>query len=103
MLVAIKFCDDRYFNNRQYAKIGGVKCKELNAMESQFLKLTLYDLHILPQTFEVYSTKLLTQESEEVIVAENMKVNPPEQKGIETCLSQASFKTVSSAGDLHQE
>jgi hypothetical protein len=103
MVVTVKFCDDQYFSNKLYAKIGGIKCKELNLMETQFLKLLIYDLHVLPETFEIYSTKLLIQGSEEVVMVESMEANPPEQKGIKTCLSQESFKTVPSTNELQKE
>jgi hypothetical protein len=37
MMVAAKYLDDEFFNNRAYSIIGGISNEELNKMEIQFL------------------------------------------------------------------
>lgn len=39
VVLAAKFFDDRYYSNRFYAAVGGVRTKELNALEADFLRL----------------------------------------------------------------
>eukprot|EP00826_Nyctotherus_ovalis_P030151 TRINITY_DN2396_c0_g1_i1.p1 TRINITY_DN2396_c0_g1~~TRINITY_DN2396_c0_g1_i1.p1 ORF type:complete len:175 (+),score=12.35 TRINITY_DN2396_c0_g1_i1:69-593(+) len=75
VLVAVKFCDDLYLSNKHYAKIGGIKCSELNQMESRFLQLIAYDLHVLPEMYEEYLGKMLSQESYGSESAEDAKTD----------------------------
>lgn len=74
VVVAVKFCDDQYYSNKHYARIGGIKCGELNEMENELLDLLLYDLHVFPETFEEYLAKLSTQESEGMEVGEGAEL-----------------------------
>ena len=54
VVVAIKFCEDEYFNNRYYAKVGGVTLKELNKVERRLLMLLNYCVHVTKEEFEKY-------------------------------------------------
>lgn len=102
MIVAVKFCDDFYFSNKHYAKIGGIKYKELNQMESQFLKMIVYDLHVLPETFKEYSNKLETQGTNKSFIGNDVEMSSEIQGEFVHCMSQASIKTVPSSDELSQ-
>merc|ERR1719238_157854 len=52
VMLAAKFFDDVYYSNAYYAKVGGVRTQELNALEALFLKLIEYRLHVLPHEYE---------------------------------------------------
>ncbi|EER02306.1 conserved hypothetical protein [Perkinsus marinus ATCC 50983] len=54
VVLAAKFFDDRYYSNRFYAAVGGVRTKELNALEADFLRLINWNLHTSPQEYESY-------------------------------------------------
>ena len=58
IIVAIKFQEDRYYNNDYYAKVGGVSLKEINRMEKEFLYLINFRLLIEEETFEKYEEKM---------------------------------------------
>lgn len=60
VMLAAKFFDDVYYSNAYYAKVGGVKTAELNALEALFLKLIEWRLHVLPQEYEQYRNHVLT-------------------------------------------
>lgn len=59
VMVACKFFDDRYFNNAYYARVGGLSCSELNALEIDFLYKLNFSLHTTPQVFQKYRSELL--------------------------------------------
>ena len=46
MVVAVKFIDDSYYKNEDYAKLCGVSARELAALERAFLQSLDYRLHI---------------------------------------------------------
>lgn len=102
MTVAVKLCDDFYFSNIHYAKIGGIKCQELNQMESQFLKMIVYDLHILPETFKEYSTKLATQGSDKGSAEKDLEMSSEVKEEFVHNMSQTSIKTIPSSSELSQ-
>jgi len=54
VMLAVKFYDDVYYSNAYYAKVGGVKTKEVNNLEHQFLKLLDWQLHVSPQEYDQY-------------------------------------------------
>jgi len=60
VMLAAKFFDDVYYSNAYYAKVGGVRTTELNALEALFLKLIEWRLHVLPQEYEQYRNHVLT-------------------------------------------
>jgi len=59
VMLAAKFFDDQYFNNLYYAKVGGVPCKEINALEVEFLFLTNFSLHVTEDVFFRYFHELM--------------------------------------------
>lgn len=60
VMLSAKFFDDVYYSNAYYAKVGGVRPPELNALEAQFLRLIEWKLHVLPQEYDQYRNHVLT-------------------------------------------
>ncbi len=58
-MVAAKFFDDQYFNNAYYAKVGGVPCLEMNALEAELLFLLNFHLFVTSSEFAMYKNQLL--------------------------------------------
>ena len=54
ILVAIKFNEDLYYKNKDYAKVAGVSTKELNKMEREFLRLIKFETYVNKQIFDKY-------------------------------------------------
>lgn len=54
VVVAIKMNEDVIYKNEFYASIGGIKLELLNSMESVFIELLNFRLHIEKETFESY-------------------------------------------------
>ncbi len=59
IMVAAKFFDDQYFNNAYYAKVGGVPCFEMNALETELLFLLNFHLFVTSNEFAMYKNQLL--------------------------------------------
>ena len=55
LLLAVKYNQDIYFTNRQYAKIGGVTLEELNRLEYFSFEYLNYNLFISEDIFKKYS------------------------------------------------
>lgn len=58
ILIAVKYNEDKIFNNGYYAEIAGVPLEELNVMESDFLGLIGFNLYIDKELFENYYSYL---------------------------------------------
>merc|ERR1711974_205017 len=56
---AAKFFDDQYYNNAYYAKVGGVPCMEMNALEVEFLFKTNFTLFVTTETYVQYYNELI--------------------------------------------
>jgi len=54
LVLAAKFQDDKFYSNDFYARVGGLKLQELNALELSFMKLLDWKVHTLPQEYEYY-------------------------------------------------
>lgn len=52
MVVAVKFHDDSHYTNRYYAKVGGLRVEELNALEADLLRLLAWRLDVSPREFD---------------------------------------------------
>ncbi|EER20215.1 conserved hypothetical protein, partial [Perkinsus marinus ATCC 50983] len=48
LLVSIKFYDDCYYSNANYAKFAGIRLAELNSLEEGFLRLISNEEHYSP-------------------------------------------------------
>ncbi|KAF8394423.1 hypothetical protein HHK36_020631 [Tetracentron sinense] len=58
IMVAAKFIDDAFFNNKYYAKVGGVTTGEMNRLEMKFLFSLDFRLQVTVGTFERYCLQL---------------------------------------------
>lgn len=54
VMLAVKFFDDVYYSNAYYAKVGGIKTKEVNGLECQFLRLIDWRVQVSPQEYDQY-------------------------------------------------
>ena len=54
VVVAIKFYDDKFFDNEYYSKVGGVPCVEMNLIEIEILQMLDYDLVVKAEEYEKY-------------------------------------------------
>eukprot|EP00914_Ancora_sagittata_P007210 GHVO01014268.1.p1 GENE.GHVO01014268.1~~GHVO01014268.1.p1 ORF type:complete len:500 (-),score=40.78 GHVO01014268.1:198-1697(-) len=59
VMLATKFFDDVYYSNAFYARVGGVKTREINSLESHFLSLINYQLFVSPQEYDKYRRDVL--------------------------------------------
>lgn len=55
VLIAAKYCDDIFFDNKFYATVGGIPCTELNALELEFLVRSKFSLAISNDEFQKFS------------------------------------------------
>ena len=54
LLLAIKYNEDIYFTNEQYAKVGGITLEELNYLEYFSFQLLDFNLYISEELFQKY-------------------------------------------------
>eukprot|EP00388_Colpodella_angusta_P007905 GDKJ01021975.1.p1 GENE.GDKJ01021975.1~~GDKJ01021975.1.p1 ORF type:complete len:210 (+),score=31.32 GDKJ01021975.1:54-683(+) len=59
VMLAAKFFDDQYYSNAYYARVGGVRSKEINVLEVHFLTLIGYQLYVSPSEYEQYRNNVL--------------------------------------------
>jgi hypothetical protein len=60
VVVAVKFHEDVFYANTYYAKVGGIKTSEMNALESELLRLLQWELFVIPQEFDMYRQQVLS-------------------------------------------
>ena len=58
VLIAIKYNEDSYYDNKFYSEIAGVKLKELKVIEYTFLELNDFNVYVNKAEFERYKQKL---------------------------------------------
>ena len=63
MLVAAKYSDDIYFNNKYYARVGGISGSEMNALELEFLFRLKFDCNSTTEEFTEFSHILYEPEA----------------------------------------
>jgi len=61
IMVGAKFYDDHYYNNAYYGKVGGVSCREINLLESEFLFMINFNLYVEIDVYNTYNERLLGQ------------------------------------------
>ncbi|KAI8028404.1 Cyclin-P3-1 [Camellia lanceoleosa] len=54
VMLAAKFLDDKCYDNKYYAKVGGVSTAEMNNLEVKFLFDIHFRLHVTLETFNSY-------------------------------------------------
>lgn len=63
-VLATKIYDDEYFENKYYAKIGGISNKEINSMELEFVELLEFNLFVKEVEFELWKKKVIKFQAE---------------------------------------
>jgi len=58
IVVATKFYEDSYYSNTFYAKVGGIRVKELNNQEAELLRLLDWNLKVSTEDYEQYCANL---------------------------------------------
>lgn len=58
ILISVKCCDDEYYKQSYYAKVAGLKLKELNALEVSFLENLNFSTFVSPEEFNTYAERL---------------------------------------------
>ena len=58
VLIAIKYNEDSYYDNKFYSEIAGVKLKELKIIEYTFLELNDFNVYVNKKEFERYKEQL---------------------------------------------
>jgi hypothetical protein len=59
ILISIKYNEDDFYKNTQYAKIGGISLKELNNLEYEFCTLIDFSLHVDYPIYRNYEVQFL--------------------------------------------
>jgi hypothetical protein len=54
ILIAIKYNEDKIYDNLFYSKVAGISLKEINVLENKFLKIIDFDLFISKEVYEKY-------------------------------------------------
>ena len=58
LILAIKYNEDKFFENEYYSQIAGIKMTELKNIEYNFLSLCNFNVFVDEETFEKYSRNL---------------------------------------------
>ena len=58
IVIAIKYNEDKFYDNKYYAEIGGISLNELNKLENLFLEMCQFKLYVSSDVFEKYSKYL---------------------------------------------
>lgn len=58
VMIAAKFFDDHYYDNRHYSQVGGVPKEEMNLLELEFLFLLEFNLYVDPKEYDNFRTVL---------------------------------------------
>jgi len=58
VMLAAKFFDDQYYNNKYYAKVGGITPSEMNTLEVEFLFMAKFSLFVSSDTYSKYYLEL---------------------------------------------
>jgi len=59
VMLAAKYFDDVWYSNLHYAKVGGLRVQELNALESRFLAMVNWRLYVSPEEYNQYLSSVL--------------------------------------------
>ena len=58
ILIAIKFNEDNFYDNKYYSRISGIKLKELKALEYNFIKMLDCELYVNRELYNKYEVYL---------------------------------------------
>ena len=65
ILIAIKYNEDNFFDNKFYSEIAGIKLNELNIIEYTFMKLCDFKMFVSKDIFNKYNTYLNSEEKDQ--------------------------------------
>jgi len=87
MILAIKYLDDSYTNNKTYSFLGGIPVDELNELELVFISLLQFDLYVHPEIYYKYNHEIVLQyqklrerESKHTMMTDCMEFKKKEDK-----------------------
>jgi len=102
ILVAVKYCDDKYHTNSWFAKIGGVATAELNALELVFLDELKWATAVpVPAFWDiVHEMKLALEESRKASQQDVVTTTGPVARNVKSEPKTTSSATKESAKDL---
>lgn len=63
IMLASKLHDEKVFSNTDFGKIGGIKLKEINLLEVDFLETIGFNLLVEEETFRFYLHEILAADS----------------------------------------
>jgi len=102
MLLAIKYNEDRFYDNHYYSSVGGVCLQELNFLEHELLVLLKYDLFVNRALYEKYLQEVRMNSD---IQPETDVSVPCEETGKEIAAAESmgSIKTVPSNTEMGED
>ncbi|EER19883.1 conserved hypothetical protein [Perkinsus marinus ATCC 50983] len=59
LVIAVKYFDDHYYDNKYYAHVGGVRVAELDGLEAAFLQLIEWHLFVPAEEFTLCAKRFL--------------------------------------------
>ena len=59
LIIAIKYNEDEFYDNKFYAKVGGLNLIEMNNLEINYLSLIDFKLYISEKVFDTYFENLI--------------------------------------------
>ena len=59
LIMAIKYNEDEFYDNKFYAKVGGLSLNEMNNLEINYLSLIDFKLYISEEVFDTYFENLV--------------------------------------------
>eukprot|EP01022_Parablepharisma_sp_SALTPOND_P001187 TRINITY_DN105776_c0_g1_i1.p3 TRINITY_DN105776_c0_g1~~TRINITY_DN105776_c0_g1_i1.p3 ORF type:complete len:108 (-),score=17.03 TRINITY_DN105776_c0_g1_i1:101-424(-) len=95
MLLAIKYNEDQYFDNKYYARVGGVSLEELNFLEREILSLLDYELYVDPNIYKKYLNEILVNSMDQPVVLMGEYEKEKKEAG-----TMGSIKTLPSAAEM---
>ena len=63
MMLASKMHDEKVFSNTDFGKLGGLKVKEINLLEVNFLETIGFNLLVSEETFRSYLHEIISPDS----------------------------------------
>ncbi|KAA8496758.1 Cyclin-U4-1 [Porphyridium purpureum] len=63
LVLAVKFCEDVFYDNAHFAKVGGITVQELNRMELEFLKALEFRMHVSEDQFAACARSMIEEVS----------------------------------------
>jgi hypothetical protein len=89
LLIAGKYCDDLFYNNKYYAQLGGIPRNEMNLLEMEMFELLSHNCHVTESEFSQlaylltdYPASLLTKRNLQIKSQPNLLSDPKSNEKI---------------------